>query len=128
MELMRQYFLDIFKQASELLGGNLTVVEEQEDYFAIEVGGIGFECMLLPVDEERVILRTYVDVINAGVFRDNMLEVYDIMNKFNLQEGGLFKLVAIENEEAEYITICLKSMDIIVTKELMENGDVRYYL
>ena len=49
------------------------------------------------------------------------------MNKFNLLEGGLFKLVAIENEEAQYNTIALKTVDVVVTKELMENGDVRYY-
>ena len=40
------------------------------------------------------------------------------MNRFNLLEGGLFKLVAIENEGEEYMSIALKSIDVIVTNVL----------
>ena len=130
MKEYKQYFKDLFTQATQLFESEITFGnenEEAEDYFSFEFNGVGFECLLLQNEGEQVILRTYVDAIKAGVFKDNMLEVYDIMNKFNLLEGGLFKLVAIENEEAQYNTIALKTVDVVVTKELMENGDVRYY-
>ena len=127
MEKYKQYFIDIFKQAATLFQADLEIDEEAEDYFNFTCNGISYQCVLIPVEEDKVILRTFVNSIKAEVFKDQMLEVYEIMNRFNTYEGGLFKIVALENEGEEYMTIALKSIDVIITKELLENGDVRYY-
>ena len=127
MEDYKKYFKDIFVQAATLFEAEIKFLDEDEDYFNFDCNGIGYQCVMIPIEEDRVILRTFVNALKSDVFKDQMLEVYEIMNKFNTYEGGLFKLVALENEGEEYMTIALKAVDVIVTKELLENGDVRYY-
>lgn len=127
MKEYKEYFKGIFTQAANLFSAELNYLEDEDDYFAFNCNGIPYQCVLLPVEEDKVILRTFLNVIKADVFKDSMYEVYEIMNKFNLLEGGLFKLVAVENEGEEYMSIALKSVDVMVTKELLENNDVRYY-
>ena len=83
MEDYKKYFKDIFTQATTLFGAELEFVEENEDYFNFVCNGIGYQCVLIPVDDDRVILRTFVNVLKADVFKDQMLEVYEIMNKFS---------------------------------------------
>lgn len=127
MKEYKTYFKDIFTQAANLFNAELNYFEDEEDYFTFECNEIPYQCVLLPIEENRVILRTFVNVIKADVFKDSMYDVYEIMNRFNLLEGGLFKLVAIENQDEEYMSIALKAVDVIVTKEFLENNDVRYY-
>ena len=123
----KKYFKDIFVQATNLFNAELNFLEEEEDYFNFNCNGISYQCVLIKLEDERVILRTFVNAIKADVFKDCMYDVYEIMNRFNLLEGGLFKLVALENEGEEYMSIALKAVDLIVTKEFLSNNDVRYY-
>ena len=127
MEDYKKYFKDILTQAATLFQAEIEYVEEDVDYFNFTCNGISYQCVLIPIDDEKVLLRTFVNVIKADVFKDSMYDVYEIMNRFNAYEGGLFKLVALENEGEEYMTIALKTIDVLVTKSLLENGDVRYY-
>lgn len=127
MKEYKKYFKDIFTQAATLFNAELNFIDDEEDYFTFECNGISYECVLIKIEEDKVILRTFVNAIKADVFKDNMYEVYEIMNRFNLLEGGLFKLVALEHEGEEYMSIALKAVDVIVTKELLGSNDVRYY-
>ena len=127
MNEFKTYFKDIFSQAGTLLKSEVNYLDEGDDYFNFECAGITFQCVLIKLEGEQVLLRTFINVVKADVFKDSMYDVYEIMNRFNLLEGGLFKLVAIENEGEEYMSVTLKTIDVMATKELIGNNEVRYY-
>lgn len=127
MTKFKTYFKDIFSQAGTLLKSEVNYLDEGDDYFNFECAGITYQCVLIKLEDNKVILRTFVNALKADVFKDSMYDVYEIMNRFNLLEGGLFKLVAIENEGEEYMSIALKTIDVVATEELIDNNEVRYY-
>ena len=127
MKQAKKYFISLFKQAAELTNIKLSIIEEQDNYFLMDVHGITFECILIQTHEERVVLRTFIDALVANVFNDSMDEVFKLINRFNLTEGGVYNLVAIENEEEQYMSIALKTIDIVMLKNLADDEKVKEY-
>ena len=119
MTKFKTYFKDIFSQAGTLLKSEVNYLDEGDDYFNFECAGITYQCVLIKLEDNKVILRTFVNALKADVFKDSMYDVYEIMNRY--------KLVAIENEGEEYMSIALKTIDVVATEELIDNNEVRYY-
>ena len=55
MEKAKQYFIDIFKQAATLFQADLQIDEEADDYFNFTCNGISYQCVLIPIEEDKVI-------------------------------------------------------------------------
>lgn len=111
-----KYFTTLIKKAANKIQCTIGNIESNDECITFYVNGVSVYAPIVQYGNAKA-LRFYYDVIDVLYDvndEETLVNAFQIMNRFNLCEGGLAQFVFLQDEEAEALRPALKTIDIVV--------------
>lgn len=122
----QKHFKKLIEKAAKAMDFKIKNMTSDDDGLAFDIDGYHFIAFVIDV-EGGARCRIFCDIIDCAIDMEDgekILEATQIMNKFNLEYGGLYSFVFLENEE---LTVALKAIDIVAAEDIYDNEGVKEY-
>lgn len=122
----QKHFKNLIEDAGKAMGFKIKNMTSDSDGLAFDINGYHFIALVIDV-EGGARCRIFFDIINCSIDMEDgakIIEATQIMNSFNLEYGGLYNFVFLENEG---LMVALKAVDIVAAEGIYDNRGVKEY-
>lgn len=123
---MREYIhaiRDLLEEVGDAFEEKIEDFTKGENFVSFKFAGVGMDGFFVKQENGSVAIRFYYAIDNVRFSYDDgerLLPSFEIMNRYNLVEGGVTQLVFLDDEENSEFELALKSFDVALDLEKID--------